>query len=193
MKKFALLALVLLTACGFEPIYGPHSGNGETADILNQVAIDNIPDRQGQMLRNDLIDRMYGKGRPRKPLYRLKITLQTTVQDLAIQANATSTRSLRDTTANYSLIDSNGKEVLSGSAHSLTSFNKLSDQYGSLAASEGGLERTIKEVSEQIVNRISLYLAEPLQPVPMDKKDRVTQPPPPPTNSQPAPTASDLP
>lgn len=187
MKHFGLLCLLLVAACGFEPVYGTHTANGPTVDILNQVAIDNIPDRNGQILRNNLIDRMYSKGRPKKPLYHLKIILTSTLQDLGIQANATSTRSLLDMNASYTLTDNNQKQVLTGVAHSVTSFNKLSDQYGSLVADESAQERTIKEVSEQIVNRISLYLAEPLQVMP---EATVTAPPPPPTNSTGLPTSS---
>jgi hypothetical protein len=65
------IALVCLLTCGrgFHAVYGSHGGSDSpVAEQLNQVAIDNIPDRQGQMLRNALIDRMYGKGRPLQPL-----------------------------------------------------------------------------------------------------------------------------
>lgn len=187
MKYAALIGVLLLTACGFSPVYGTHTTEGATADTLNQVAIDNIPDRSGQMLRNNLIDRMYGKGRPKKPLYHLAIVLSSSLQDLGIQANATSTRSLLDMSATYNLIDGNGKTVLTGTAHSVTSFNKLTDQYASLVASESATDRTLREVSEQIVNRISLYFAEPLQ---AQSKDQVTAPAPPPTNSSALPTSS---
>ena len=52
------------------------------------------------------------------------------------------------------------KEILKGTAHSVTSFNTLTDEYGNLAAEEGAVERTISEVSEQIVNRLSVYFSE---------------------------------
>ena len=187
MKRLVLIGTLLLTACGFEPVYGTHTAARPTIDSLNQVAIDNIPDRKGQMLRNDLIDRMYSKGRPAKPLYHLTVKLNGTLQDLGIQANATSTRSLLDLTATYTLSATNGKDLLSGTAHSISSFNKLSDQYGSLIADESAYERTIKEVSEQIVNRISLFLAEPSQAV---TPTTVSPPPVPPANSSALPTAS---
>jgi len=190
---FFLLSFLFLTACGFTPVYGTHNSddNSPTATALNQVAIDNIPNREGQMLRNDLIDRMYGKGRPHNALYHLSIVLTEAPQDLGIQANATSTRSLLDTTANYSLTDAKGKNLLNGTAHSVTSYNKLSDQYASLIASEGASERTIKEVSEQIVNRLSLYFAEPVQAVP-DKTVAPPTAPPSPANSQSTPTTSQI-
>jgi LPS-assembly lipoprotein len=190
-KKQILFCLLMpvfcLLGCGFEPVYGTRTLNGETAEILNQVAIDNIPDRNGQILRNDLIDRMYGKGRPKKPLYHLSAKLHVSLQDLGIQANATSTRSLLDISVDYSLMDMNDKNVLSGAAHSVTSFNKLSDQYSSLVSQEDAYERTIHEVSEQIVNRVSLYFSQPIQVPPATI---ITAPPAPPTNSTGRPSSS---
>ena len=163
------LLLLLLSACGFSPVYGSHdkSGdkggdrNGSVAERMNEVALDNIPDRIGQVVRNDLIDRMYGKGRPKQPLYSLHVDLTLSVQDLGIQADATSTRALMDLVANYALTEKKkGTVVLSGTAHSISSFNKLLNQYGTLAASEGAQGRTANEVTEQIVNRLNLFFSE---------------------------------
>src|SRR5690606_16052602 len=56
---FMSLATLVLAACGFSPVYGT-LGQGQSAAAeayLSQVSIDNIPDREGQYLRNALIDR----------------------------------------------------------------------------------------------------------------------------------------
>src|ERR1700722_4180758 len=58
-KQFFFICLLmpvfcLLAACGFHPVYGGSTAKGPVAEQLNQVAIDNIADRQGQLLRNDL-------------------------------------------------------------------------------------------------------------------------------------------
>lgn len=165
MKRIAPLAFLLLAACGFQPIYSSHDHSAPVADEMAQVAIDNIPDRTGQMLRNNLIDRMYGtSGRPRRPLYHLGVELRTTIEDLGIQADATSTRTLLNTYGTYALTDRDGNELIRGTAHSVASYNKLSDQYGSLASKENAIDRTINEVSEQITNRVSLYFAERAEP-----------------------------
>ena len=159
---FLLPVFLLLTACGFHPVYGARNASSDSpvALDLNNIAIDNIPDRNGQMLRNDLIDRMYGRNRPDKPAYTLKINIHNTEEDLGILANASSTRSLLNMYGDYSLTDASGKELLHGSAHSVASFDKLDEMYGTVAAREDAYERTLHEVSEQIVNRLSLYFSE---------------------------------
>jgi LPS-assembly lipoprotein len=165
---FCLLISViclLTSGCGFHPVYGARDSSGApVSEELNQVAIDNIPDRSGQMLRNELIDRMYGKGRPQQALYHLSVKLRKTEADIGIQANATSTRSMMDMYGDFVLTDANGKELVKGTAHSITSFNRLTDQYGNLAAEEDATGRTLSEVGEQIVNRLSLYFAEKKDP-----------------------------
>lgn len=158
---FLLPVCLLLASCGFQPIYGAHDGDGNPVnEQLSRIAIDNIPERPGQILRNNLIDRMYGKGRPREPLYHLEVRLRITQEDLGIQADAVSTRTLMNTNADYVLRATAGKEILRGTARSITNFNRLSTQYGNLAAMDAATERTLREVSEQIVNRLALYFAE---------------------------------
>jgi LPS-assembly lipoprotein len=157
-----LSVLLVLGACGFQPVYGTHGGEGGSpvALDLNNIAIDNIPDRNGQILRNDLIDRLYGRNRPEKPAYNLKVAIQSGEEDLGILANATTTRSLLNMDSDYSLSDDHGKQILSGHAHSVASFDKLDQMYGTVAARQDAYERTLHEISEQIVNRLSLYFSE---------------------------------
>ena len=164
LLSLALLLLIpsLLAGCGFRPIYGSQAANGESsvAMELNNIAIDNIPDRDGQMLRNDLIDHLYGKSRPSKPAYTLKIIIRSAEEDLGILANATATRSLIDMYGDYSLLDAKGKVLLKGTAHSVASFDKLDQIFATVAARQDAHQRTLNEMSEQIVNRLSLYFSE---------------------------------
>ena len=162
LRPVLALAFMLLTGCGFTPVYGTHTAadGSPVANDLNAVAIENIADRNGQMLRNDLIDRMYGKNRPAQPLYDLKVTIHSDEADLGILANATATRSLLNMYANYTLTDSKGHELLTSTAHSVASFDRLDQMYGTVAARQDAYERTLHEVSEQIINRVSLYFSE---------------------------------
>ena len=155
-------SFAFLSGCSFHPVYGSHNGGdgSPVAAQLNEVTIENIADRDGQILRNDLIDRMYGKNRLSQPKYDLKITTHNTEEDLGILANATATRSLLDMYAEYSLTDSQGKLLIKGTAHSVASYDRLDQMYGTVAAEQDAHQRTLHEVSEQIVNRLSLYFSE---------------------------------
>jgi LPS-assembly lipoprotein len=107
-----------------------------------------------------LIDRLYGKHRPEQPVYRLKVSVRSSEEDMGILANATSTRTLLNVYGDYSLTDAKGKQILSGTAHSVAGFDLLDEMYGTVAARQDAYERTLHEVSEQIVNRLALYFSE---------------------------------
>jgi LPS-assembly lipoprotein len=154
-----------LSGCGFHPVYGAQGGDGSpVAEQLNQVAIDPIPDHPGQMLRNDLIDRMYGKGRPAQPLYHLAIKLRIAEEDLGTLVNATTSLAAIHTSGDYALKDANDKTLAHGTVVSTASYDKLGSMYGTVAAHDGAVERTIREVSEQLTARLSLYFSDPPPP-----------------------------
>jgi len=156
-----LVGALLLSACGFSPIYGDHGGATlPVKEALNNIAIDGIDGRDGQFLRNKLIDRMYFSGRPVAPKARLAVHLHITETGLAMQKDATTTRSQIAVSASFKLVDDAGKSLLSGSAHSVASYGKLSAQYGTLATQRGAYERALNEIGEQIVGRLSVYYAE---------------------------------
>lgn len=165
MKKqilSALLVVFLLSGCGFKPLYGSRGGDGGSPveAQLNSIAIDNIPNREGQILRNNLIDRLYAQNRPAVPAYRLKVVIRSKEQELGLLANASATRALIDMYGDYSLVDSKGNELVSGTTHSVASFNKMDQMYGTVAARQNAYERTLNEIGEQIVNRLGLYFSE---------------------------------
>src|SRR3954452_14938620 len=83
----AALVLLLLAGCGFRPLYGSGAivrDRGEPGTVsLSDVQIEPIPNRRGQELRNRLIDRFYGDGRPASPTYALAVTnLRTSITKL---------------------------------------------------------------------------------------------------------------
>jgi len=177
-KYFCLLfsVLCLLTSgCGFHSIYGARDDNAPVAAELNEVMIENIPDRYGQMLRNQLIDRMYGKGRPQNPKYHLEVRLRETEEGIGLLPNAITTLTELNLYADYSLKDASGKELVHATGHAVATFNQLEAEYGTLAADQGAHQRTIKEIANLIVERLSLYFSEgviitpppPAKPVPI--------------------------
>ncbi len=151
---------LLISGCGFHPIYGARDSDSPVSEKLNDVAIENISDRYGQMLRNQLIDRMYGKGRPHNPAYHLDVHLRETEEGIGLLQNAITTLTELNLYADYSLKDAAGKEVVKGTAHAVATFNQLQQEYGTLAADEGAHQRSLNEIAEEIVERLSLYFSE---------------------------------
>lgn len=161
LQRLALLSLFLLPACGFSPIYGNHGGQSEpVAKALSNVRIENIGERNGQILRNKLIDRMYAAGRPQNPTASLNVNLAISESALGVQKDSTSTRSQMTVKASFTLKDMTGRTLHTGQARSIVGYSKLDAQYGTLASQRDAQERAINEIGEQIVNNIALYYAE---------------------------------
>jgi len=164
MKKYFVLSslciALLLSACGFKPIYGERTNTNSVIASLNNIKINNIRDENGLFLRNKLIDRLYYNGRPQKPKAQLSVHLYYTKRDTGIKKDATSTRSQLRIKSNFVLSTIKGKTLLKGTATTTASYNKLDAQYGTLATERDAYKRALIEISEQIVNRLSLFYAE---------------------------------
>lgn len=159
IRTLLLLAMLplLLSGCGFQPLYGKRSSLDLPAE-LNRITIANIPDHNGQMLRNRLMDRLYSAGRPDDPAYILTVGLTEQEIGLGVRRDATTARTSLEVSANYVLTQKgSGKTILNGVAKTSVSYNDLDAQFATLTARENANERALNEVGEQIVNRLALH------------------------------------
>jgi LPS-assembly lipoprotein len=164
MSRFAVLifgATLFLTACGFEPLYGGRdTGRAGAEDILAQIDIANIPDREGQYLRNALIDRFYRHGRPSDPLYTLQISpVRETLTDLDITKSSDATRGQLRLSAHMALIErASGQTVLTRDLTSITSYNILGSEFSTRVSEENTRLNALNDLARQIELQTSLYL-----------------------------------
>lgn len=151
---------LLLSGCGFEPMYGSNSAGAKAVDVaLPNVDIGNIPDRDGQYLRNLLIDRLYTNGRPDAAPYTLKFSpLQKSIVDLGIQKDATATRAQIQITTHMELVDkATNKAVLQRDLKTVGAYNLLDDQLATLVSQQNITESILQEMRDDAVTQLSLY------------------------------------
>ena len=73
MKRLAALALLIgLSSCGLRPMYAG-GACGAVVGSLSTIQVAPIPERQGWLVRNAVVDRLGGEARD--PAYRLEIEL----------------------------------------------------------------------------------------------------------------------
>lgn len=163
MKKFLLLALssTLLASCGFTPMYGEHSisNRADVKQAFSQIEIDNIPDREGQLLRNELIDRLNMRGHSDSPRYQLSFSgVRTELRELDLTKDSEATRSQLTATTTMRLIDkSNGNVVLSRSLRSISSYNILQSNFATRVTETNAEETAIKDLARQAEQQLALY------------------------------------
>lgn len=166
MKKpvFALLTVILLASCGFQPMYGTAFQSGtKKADVqaeLSQVAISNIPDRSGQYLRNALIDRFYQNARPANPKYTLVVgAIQESIIDLDITKNSNATRGQMRLSTSLTLTDNTtGGAILQRAITSVASYNILTSEFATRVSENNTRKNALDDLAGQIELQIGLYL-----------------------------------
>jgi LPS-assembly lipoprotein len=158
-----LIAVLLLSACGFSPLYGTHSATEKAgvAASLDQVRIDNIPDRSGQYLRNALIDRFYRGGTPADPRYVLHVTpVYETRTDLDITKSSSATRAQLRLDVEMTLVDHRGgTTVLQRKLIAITSYNILQSQFTTRVSEEAARQSALDDIAGQIERHLALHFS----------------------------------
>lgn len=153
-------ASLALAACGFRPLYGERSAASVSAPELAAVQIDTIPNREGQIVRNSLLDKMRPRGGAQKELYRLSIALSVGRESFGIRADDTATRSSMTMVASYTLSDiATGQALLSASSRAVSSYNILDSDFATYISENDAMRRTAVNLSEEIKTRIAIFLS----------------------------------
>ncbi len=161
----ALALCLLLTACGFQPLHG--RGPGQVASTqLQQVRLNPIADRPGQMLRGLLADRLQPSGAS-AARYALDVTLDEAIAEVAKRSDATSSYSRLFLTGGMRLTDlQTGKILLSEPVRSEIGYINLEGGYGTLLAQNEARERAVQDLANSISLRLAAFLAQRGQPQP---------------------------
>ena len=153
-----LFLMPLLSACGFQPLYGGGAPSGVRADLA-AVEVGWIEDRIGQQMRNELLRRFHPDGGPRNPSYRLQVDLTVDKRELAVQKTEIPTRTNLRITARYILLKNmDGKTLIQGSARITTSYDILTSDFATLAAEADARRRGVRELADEITNRLAAFL-----------------------------------
>jgi LPS-assembly lipoprotein len=160
-KNIAVLGALclLLSACGFQPLHGTKAQGAQVTALYKTVEISNIPDRDGQYLRNLLIDRLHAEGKDPAARYLLSVArLDKNITSLGIRKDATATRGQMEVTARMRLIDkSTGKAVLERDLRAVGGYNRLDNQFATIVSEVYSTEIVLKELAEAIMTELDLH------------------------------------
>lgn len=141
---------MVLTGCGFAPIYG----DGATARALTgRISVDQIDGKMGFAARKRLTERL---GPADAPSHRLTIALDLTTDALAIsQTNQISRYNLTGV-ARYRIRHlGSGSTVETGSARAFAAYSASASPFATRVAEEDARERLAVTLADQIVTRIA--------------------------------------
>ncbi len=156
-----LSSLFTLSSCGFQPQYGVNRDSPYgVEEYLALVQIEGIPDREGQYLRNALIDRFYRHARPQKVAYILKVEeIREALVDLDITKDSDATRGQLRLNTRMTLLKATTREVLlDRNLRAITSYNILGSEFANRVTEENARQNALDDLARQIEMQISLYL-----------------------------------
>lgn len=159
-----LIALSLclnLAACGFTPVYATPDTGTQVAmqDRLRDVEIGLIADRNGQYLRNALLDQTGAPQGPQRYFLRVH-RLQQIDTGFGLRKDASNTRGDITVTAQMDLIDSQtGTVVLTRPLRARGGYNRLDNLYGTIVSEEDLLNRLLDEMADRAVTELTLFFS----------------------------------
>ena len=149
----AVMALVGLAACGFQPV---HSSAGFAGSGASQITIPEIDGRAGHTLRKALLQEL-APGLPGIETGTLTITLEETLSRLAIRPDEAAARTDIIVRGRYVL--DTGEEAISGLADAESSFNVPISAFGDIAAQTSASDRAATLLAQRIADDLKLKLA----------------------------------
>lgn len=154
---FCCVMIFLLPSCSINSLYGQESGN--TTQDLHNIYVATIEDRQGQILRNKLIQLLQPNGPAKEMKYALKVSLKNTVAQLGILKDATSSLTQFNYHVTFDLIDRCSREVCFSGYTEMTAYYHTipTSPFSTLTESEFAKKAVIIRLAYDIRRKIAAY------------------------------------
>ena len=151
----------LIPACGFKPLMAEREDSPSIQAMLAAIQVNRIGDdrnrRLGQIMRNELIDRL-STGGLQPPRFVLDVTLALRFTPLIIESSNTVTRSNLVMTAAFALRDIESGDVLyQSTARSTGSHDVVVSEYSSQVARQDTARKAVRDLANTITYLLSFH------------------------------------
>ena len=165
-RIFLLCAALLMAAgCGFQPVYGKKTvtGGGDVIAVLSGIKVHTIPDREGQILHNYLIDRLNPKKNSGPNYYDLYSELNVNRSSLGVERDDSTTRAKLTVSVTFTLKGRGADREFT--LRRASGFSETEAEYPTLAAEQDALKRSLREIADDLKIRLSLFVRQDLERV----------------------------
>lgn len=160
LHALALVAALTLGGCGFSPVYAKPDTVTAMQSQLENVEVGMIADRDGQYLRNALLDQM-GSTTASSAGQRYFLRIYNLHQEdmaFGIRKDASATRGDITMTATMELIDTQtNTAVLTRPLRTRGGYNRMDNLYGAQVSEQDTTERLLDEMAERAVTELTLH------------------------------------
>ena len=148
-------AFILVSACGFTPLYKTDNNTPDIHKELSKIYINSIPEKQGVVLYNQLIDHLNKYGIPKNPKYRLVSSIDTKILKTAIKRNNESKRGVIRVSGTFELITSDTTKIFY--SRSECGYTVVKNPYASDTAEQDATIRCLRDIASDAYGQLSLY------------------------------------
>lgn len=164
-RNLTLGAALFLSGCGFRPMYAPR--DTAAPDRLPPIRVALIPEREGQLLRDGLRERLGTTSRTLGTTHELAVSLSFQSSEAGTRGDGTNTRARVIGLARFRLLaDGSQEPVLSGVSRALDAYNLLDQEFfATQLALEATRRRIVDALANDIARRVSSHFAQVAAPV----------------------------
>jgi LPS-assembly lipoprotein len=155
MKTF-LAILLLLSGCGFEPVY---KTSEDAKNTLSQVAVKDVPGRAGQIFTASLKDRLNPTAQVSNPRFLLQPTVDIQIVPISIDDDGTIARFRLLFDTSYTLKDMKTEKIIQRDRIRRSSSYNISDaDYSTFIAERNAIEEGAETLAHEYFLRIAAFL-----------------------------------
>ena len=154
------VSAVMVSGCGFTPLYGPTASGAQLSDVMKSVDIAIVPGRVGLLIRNELIFRTTGGGYADTPKYRLEIAVRESTQKTLVNQQGDALGGIYQLYSEYRLVRlADKKIVMEGHSNARAAFDEASSVFAGQRANRDAEERAAQTTAESIRTRLASFLS----------------------------------
>ncbi|NJM33805.1 MAG: hypothetical protein HC850_02830 [Rhodomicrobium sp.] len=156
-----LAGISLLSACGWQPLYGPTASGAQLEDVMRTVDISIVPGRVGQRVRNELIFKTTSGGEAAdQTQYRLDIALRESILNTLVDQTGDPKSQVYQIYTQFRLIRvSDNQVVLEGSSNARAAYDKVDSVFADIRAKRDAEDRAARTIAEAIRTRLAAYFS----------------------------------
>lgn len=158
-NTFIIFILALaFNGCGFTPMYAAKDSDVDLLAAFEKIRVSPIPERVGQMLWNNLIDRLNPRGEPSIADYELRISLEEKALGFGFRSDAAVTRESYTLEANIKLFsNANNAVVYENKQQSVISYDIVQSDFANYNTRLDAKSRAAEELAKLIAIRLAFY------------------------------------
>ncbi|MEQ9146178.1 MAG: LPS assembly lipoprotein LptE [Parvibaculaceae bacterium] len=150
---------VVLSACGFSPLYATRNAATGTSVVteLAAISVQAPGDQLNRALRQALEDRLRADGSlPARYTLQLRSTLAE--RDVAIQQDTEVTRKNLVVTSDFALIDmESGDTLYDASVVAIAAYNRVASEFANIIAERDARDRAATQAAEEIRASVAVF------------------------------------